>query len=677
MSDNLENANESAKLARGHLFFAIPIYLYLAVAAASLDDVDFFLASPLTLPIVQTEVPLLAFFWIAPLLVCTLNQQLLMQMTVLRNRLVRVEKPERLNLYPFLAALAIADRKGSDVVGRLFAGATLIAAPLATALWLQLAFLRFQSDWTSALHTFATLIVVAQSLCFMRLLNAEDEAAGRVWFARAIRGAWAANRAGVVALGATAFFATFAAAPVGGFRDQAILDVIGHHEPPAACSKDRSGHIKALSPFHFLDAARGVIPFRRFIQIEGRDLSNTGDNAEDRNRSYRFSVSDTGRSFRLIKLLRVKLTNARFFRSPDFTSAHIDKSDLSGSVLSKEAKFTDACLRKSVFNGVRAVNAEFHSTGMAKTDWNGATLIGSVFKDAEMKHVSLVGANLAETRFLGKTNLERADARLANFSKSVFEQRVTTRYSSFVGAVMRGVAGVAPDDASDKYLAFADFRSAQTSEPPDVWVKRERGVAIAPTKQSSAAYGANGALRPDDFPNEDAILNYACALRPLVVELTCRNPYIGDALFFLYDDRELTDVVAPAVEGTDRTGEKGREEAALQLIRDLSTAEKTARFKVQDIQKPQGLNIDKRLARYADEQSAWHLIQQMHSKMLKSEICPSGTRNAGRTVYSSLSLQGQRTIDQKLRPNALRPALRKRAERSICALRPVWATKEE
>jgi len=165
--ENLETARKSiedtAAVGAGLWLSYLFVLFYLAVAAGAVTHADLLLQKPIKLPFLNIELPLLAFFFLAPLLFLLTHAYALVHLVLLANRVAQFNdelraSPEedpalwrrRLPSNIFVQFLGAPEQDRYGPFGLLLAmifWVTLVIAPIALFLLLQIQFLPYHSRW--------------------------------------------------------------------------------------------------------------------------------------------------------------------------------------------------------------------------------------------------------------------------------------------------------------------------------------------------------------------------------------------------------------------------------------------------------------------------------------------------------------------------------------------------
>lgn len=170
----LDAANSaSEKVATLHIAF-IALCAYILVIVFGTTDLDLLIGKVVKLPLVDVEIPIVAFYAVAPGLVVLVHFNLLLALQLLSRKLYAFDKAvpteglvgglhDQLNIFPFNYYLV---GRPSGLVGNLVAlvvTITMLLLPLATLLMLQARFLAYQSElvtWAQRVATWSNVILV-------------------------------------------------------------------------------------------------------------------------------------------------------------------------------------------------------------------------------------------------------------------------------------------------------------------------------------------------------------------------------------------------------------------------------------------------------------------------------------------------------------------------------------
>lgn len=174
-----EAVNESATRARGLWLGYISLVAYLFVSAGTVTHRDLLLESPVKLPLLDVDLPLLGFFTVAPILLLINHFYLLLQLMGLSRRVRKFNEAmattnldpsrrfvERRKLDSFVMVQLLGgtteDRKGlTSIYLKWIVDITLVIAPILLLLSLQISFLPYHHEAITWLHRCALIMDLA------------------------------------------------------------------------------------------------------------------------------------------------------------------------------------------------------------------------------------------------------------------------------------------------------------------------------------------------------------------------------------------------------------------------------------------------------------------------------------------------------------------------------------
>jgi uncharacterized protein YjbI with pentapeptide repeats len=183
--EEIKKAVEDAATVGGTLWFSyLFVLFYLAVAAGAVTHADLFFENPVKLPFLNIELPLLAFFFLAPILFLIVHAYTLVHLVMLSDKAkrfhevlhrqiggadraaIRAGLQRQLPSNIFVQFLAGPPDVRASLFGSLLRGiawTTLVVAPVLLLLMMQIQFLPYHSSfitWTHRLALLADLILV-------------------------------------------------------------------------------------------------------------------------------------------------------------------------------------------------------------------------------------------------------------------------------------------------------------------------------------------------------------------------------------------------------------------------------------------------------------------------------------------------------------------------------------
>ncbi len=161
-TDDLETARkaveDTAAIGGGLWLSYLFVLLYLGIAAGAVTHADLLLQAPVKLPFLNIELPLLAFFFLAPLLLLLTHAYTLVHLVLLARRVAQFNAIEglsesgrrRLPSNIFVQFLGAPEEDRYFGFGMLLAAIlwmTLVVAPIALYLLIEIQFLPYHSPW--------------------------------------------------------------------------------------------------------------------------------------------------------------------------------------------------------------------------------------------------------------------------------------------------------------------------------------------------------------------------------------------------------------------------------------------------------------------------------------------------------------------------------------------------
>ena len=377
----------------------LPFLLFqfsLAFSVWSVSHVDLFLERTLKVPAVNIELPLPAFFCLAPALLLILHAYMLTLFVILAERADRLRAMMReietvgagrcedlrrqLSSNIFVQYLLGPSALRAGAFGwalRIIAWVSLGVGPILLLLGLQARFLPFQSAPITLLHLGALALDLALLHWLWSKAPTTDRSCASARVARVE--AWTGATAMVLAI---------------------VFSV--------AMAAD------AISPQPFLPALnRLVLTDENIAEIAGAPANKA-----------EFVYRARGRQFRGARFERAILTRI------DFQGAHLDGAWFQAAQLDG-ANFDEATMEDAFFDGATARGASFEKAHLAHADFDGADLAGADFAHADLIDAKFESAGVRGALFL-EANLTKAslfDAKifatsfhLANMSKAHLEK---------------------------------------------------------------------------------------------------------------------------------------------------------------------------------------------------------------------------------------------------------------
>jgi len=451
----LEAVNRSSDSAHMAWLIFLFIMTYLTIAVAGVTHRDLLLETPVSLPILQVDIPLTQFFQFAPIILVLFHLGVFAQLVLLARKTLEFDNairlletsnkrthPLRLELHNFFFVQSIAGPHRSKIMGGLLhamSWLTLVVLPVVLILYIQVMFLPYHDVLITWTHRIALGADVAMlTLIGVFLSRAETSFFTAFW--RTTLAHPVTSLVTMVVITAVTLFSFLIATVPGEALDRFGQTVFG--TPEKASEQKFYGGFTI--PFLFSDTATspdgalfGI--FRRNLVVTDTDLVVDRDVSAGEP-----TLKLRGRNLRYAKLDRSDLHQA------DLTGANLDFASLRGADL-RDAWLNCADLNELLLSEDRkraqctsARDANFSRARLNRARMTGIDADGSVFEEAnlesaEMPYAILSGANFSSAK------LEKAD----------LTGGVQAQGASFLIASLQGA------DLTSAKLHAADFRSAE------------------------------------------------------------------------------------------------------------------------------------------------------------------------------------------------------------------------
>jgi uncharacterized protein YjbI with pentapeptide repeats len=369
--------------------------LYLLTTAATVTHRQIFLAEPLRLPVLNIDLPLWGFFFLAPILFIVFHAYVLLQVILLGRTATTyngavdhaVRSPpanaairQRLANTLFAQIFAGSERERTGTLGYILRGMawiTLAIAPILILLIFQWSFLPYHSHLATWLHRLLILIeLIAIFTLWPLVLDGQRDFK---WSSFLFSNSW--SWSGVRA------------------SPQKSASIFGAYLGVAACSLMFSfpgePHINLVSLR--LPAA---IQCDRLLPINDRLFLPEVDVVDDE-RLAKIVQATSARKLTASQGERTRNLSFRNFNCGFLINADLRRVDLSGSHL------IGATLDFGSFDGAQLIQANLQDASLLQTQLSRTSLLLSDFRGARLTGASLQGANLKKAQFQG-ANLEGA-----------------------------------------------------------------------------------------------------------------------------------------------------------------------------------------------------------------------------------------------------------------------------
>jgi hypothetical protein len=166
---------DAASVGAGLWFSYVFALLYFLISVGSITNRDLFLESPVKLPFLNVDLPLLGFFWLGPAIFLIVHTYVLLHFVLLAGKVgdfdaelqtqiadedVRGRLRRQLPSNIFVQFLAGPREVRSGVLGsllKLIAWISLVIGPIALLVFFELQFLPYHNEWITCWHRIAVL----------------------------------------------------------------------------------------------------------------------------------------------------------------------------------------------------------------------------------------------------------------------------------------------------------------------------------------------------------------------------------------------------------------------------------------------------------------------------------------------------------------------------------------
>jgi uncharacterized protein YjbI with pentapeptide repeats len=381
------------------------VLFYFAVAAAAITHTDLLLENPVKLPFLNIELPLIAFFFLAPLIFLVVHAYTMVHFVLLakkavrfhhrlfeefpgangRNSSIRDGLRQQLPSNIFVQFLAGPSEIRDTGFGRLLkfiAWATLVFGPIALLLLLQIQFLAYHHaiiTWTHRIALLTDLLIVWW--LWRKILGGRADLRGwRAWKT------WTKASIAIAASAATLLF-SWTVATFPGEWQRAPLQWFASAEPTRINAAIFNGDVDPIT--------------RRRISWSSNTLVIPGLNLNEARKGdlKAYSIDLRGR--------------------------HLEGAVFEGANFGKEADLTGAYLQGATLNGARLLGASLEHAQLQGASLVGAWLPGVSFDGARLQGASLYGADLQGASFFDAdvqgTRLDNARLHGASFDSARLE----------------------------------------------------------------------------------------------------------------------------------------------------------------------------------------------------------------------------------------------------------------
>lgn len=416
--------DSATNIARGLWFTFLSLTAYLVIAVGSVSHRELFLQTPVKLPLLNVDLPLVTFFWVAPLMFLVIHAYLLLNLKFMADNAnhyfeevaqtgLSAEARSRLYLqlsnFLILQMLIVRRQEKWGVMGFLthfVVVLTIIIAPILVLILIQLQFLPYHSAYVTTVHRLSIAADMGLLLYFWPQI-AGVPGSKRV---AALRHSIWAVVFGVVLF--SSFVATFPGEPGRNSSSARLSTLSGYlfHSPVHQVKGQRQRWFSdtlVLTDADFVSLEGDKVPAQVTVPLRGRNLQGAFLARTDL-RGADFTGADlTGSNFRDAKL------RGALFGCPLVRVEHSEKS-LSQCTILDTAILDGADLRDTYMRQVSLRNASLQTVRLDEANLEGAQLQGALIKDSALNKVNMRKANLTGAR------IENSDLSSAMFKSAIF-----------------------------------------------------------------------------------------------------------------------------------------------------------------------------------------------------------------------------------------------------------------
>ncbi len=532
----LDEANATSEPARTAWLAFLFLIAYVIVTLASVSHKDLLLNSPVKLPIINADIPLVGFFQYAPAMLLLVYLSLLVQHVIVARKYRRftdailplemesgIEHParERVHAYAFSQILAgPRPHRITKLMMQLIVYVTFAALPIATLLYFQIKFLPYHEVWITYWHRIAVILGFAMLILLTPIM--QHAPPRRKWDIRfgPPAEAWEVSGRQVVmillllpvVLGFSWLIATV--------PDEWIDRRLGFVAPVSAAIGPE-GEARLLNPlvrrliYDRLPDDGGKGWWRRFLLsyrvliVEDTDLGlEAPAKLVLRERNFRFALLNRSDLHRA-DLTWADLRAAQLWRT--VIRGKLNDTQAQGAVL-KEAELEGAQMASASLQGADLTDASLQGAVLSYARLQGANLQGAQMEGADLRFAELQGADLdgaslldadLEGAQLAGAVVSGASVWLAKFPPGLAEQRpvplglaemnLSAPSLEAKGQLRQGIE-TAIDDPELRGVVLARLGRILSNEPLN-WDDAERWQeyirsATPPTAGELAAYQA-------------------------------------------------------------------------------------------------------------------------------------------------------------------------------------------
>jgi uncharacterized protein YjbI with pentapeptide repeats len=449
----LDVANGASDAAWSSWLAFLLLLTYVVVTLAGVSHQALLLNSPVKLPIINADIPIVGFFQYAPALLLLVYLSLLIQHVILARKYRKFtdavapyemetgsEHParERVHSYVF-SQIAAGPRPNliTKAMMQLIVYVTFSILPIITLLYFQIKFLPYHDVSTTYWHRLAVILGFVMLILLTPLM--QNKRAARRWNIKVgpQAEAWEASGTQVILvlilLPLVLGFSWLIATVPNEWIDRRLGFV-----PPAGVAAGAQEEAKLLNPllrrivYDNLADDGGKAWWRRWLLsyrvliVEDTDLA-AGQDAVLRERNFRFALLNRSDLHRA-DLTWADLRGAQMWKTlakgklkdAQLRGAYLREAQLQGAQLNA-AKLQGADLSRAQLQGAELNYADLRGADLRAAKLQGADLSNANLQGADLRQAQLQGANLAGAALQGAT-LASAEIWLAGFPPELADQ---------------------------------------------------------------------------------------------------------------------------------------------------------------------------------------------------------------------------------------------------------------
>ena len=447
----LGEANVASDPARTSWLAFLALLTYVIVTLASVSHKDLLLNSPVRLPIINADIPLVGFFQYAPAMLLLVYLSLLVQHVILARKYRRFtdaisateirtkrEHPARELVHSYVFSQILAGPRANlvtKVMMQLIVYVTFAVLPIVTLLYFQIKFLPYHEVWITYWHRFAVILGFAMLILLTPIM--QHAPPKRKWDVRVgpQEEAWEATGTQIILVLMLLPIVVGFSWLIATVPDESIDRGLGF-VPPASAGLGAEDEARLLNPilrrvvYDRLpdDGNKGwwrrwLLSYRVLI-VEDTDL---GVDAVLRERNFRYALLNRS-DFRRADLTWADLRASQMWRTS--AKGKLNDTQAQGAVL-KEAQLQGAHLSSASFQGANLNFAQLQGANLSYAKLQGADLRDAQLQGADLRYAQLQGADFEGAKLqdadlegakLQGTNLASAEIWLAKFPRALAEQ---------------------------------------------------------------------------------------------------------------------------------------------------------------------------------------------------------------------------------------------------------------